>query len=57
MRHGMAAAVFLVSLVLFPLIGLSARYEWAMIGPGMMLVKRLRRTPAAAGTASSRSES
>ena len=43
MRHGMAASVFLVSLALFPLIGLSARYEWAMIGPGMMLVKRFRR--------------
>ena len=44
LRHGMAAAVFLVSLALFPLVGLDARYEWAMIGPGMMLVKRLARS-------------
>ncbi|HWT07437.1 MAG TPA: TMEM175 family protein [Xanthomonadales bacterium] len=57
-RHGMAAAVFLISLVLFPLIGLSARYEWAMIGPGMVLAKRISRSTArVAGTAPSRSES
>jgi uncharacterized membrane protein len=43
-RHGMAAAVFLISLALFPVIGLNARYEWAMIGPAMILAKRLRRT-------------
>lgn len=58
LRHGIAAAVFLISLVLFPLIGLGARYEWALIGPGMMLAKRLGRAQAApAGTASTRSES
>jgi TMEM175 potassium channel family protein len=58
MRHGVAAAVFVVSLVLFPLIGLSARYEWAMIAPGMILVKRFApRSVPAAGTAPARSES
>ena len=64
MRHGMAAAVFLISLALFPLIGLSARYEWALIGPGMLLVRRYRSAQARAaaaspeaGTAGTRSES
>jgi uncharacterized membrane protein len=49
MRHAMAAAVFVVSLALFPLLGLNARYEWAMIAPGMILVKRLSRARAQAG--------
>ena len=63
-RHGMAAAVFLISLALFPLIGLSARYEWAMIGPAMIILKRYRSAQARAaasspeaGTAGTRSES
>ena len=58
LRHGTAAAVFLFSLALFPFIGLSARYEWALIAPAMILAKRFTRTSApAAGTAAARSES
>jgi hypothetical protein len=50
-RHGVAAAVFLISLVLFPLIGLAARYEWVLIAPAMMIVKRfLRRAKPASST-------
>jgi uncharacterized membrane protein len=44
MRHGIPAAVFLLSLPLFPFIGLWARYEWALVGPAMMIAARFGRS-------------
>ena len=58
MRHAIPAAVFLLSVPLFGLIGVWARYEWALTLPAMLLAKRLARANApAAGTAPLRSES
>jgi uncharacterized membrane protein len=58
MRHGIVAAVFLLSLVLFPFFGTYARIEWGLSAPGMWFASRYARSRAAtAGTAPSRSES
>jgi uncharacterized membrane protein len=57
-RHGVAAAIFLFALALSPFVGLAARFAWALLLPGMLLVRRLVPAPApAAGTAPGRSES
>ena len=58
MRHAIAAAVFLFSLVLFPFAGTYARIEWALVAPGMWFASRYARArAAAAGTTISPGES
>jgi uncharacterized membrane protein len=57
MRHALPGAVFLISLPLFAIAGLVARYEWALAGPAMMIAARYGRTKAAGGTTSPPGES
>jgi len=49
MRHALPGAVFLLSLPLFAIVGLTARYEWALAGPAMMIAARYGRAPRPAG--------
>ncbi len=58
LRHAIPAGVFLLSLPLFALVGLWARYEWVLIAPAMVIAKRFSRARLpAAGTTPARGES
>ncbi|MDQ6926048.1 MAG: TMEM175 family protein [Candidatus Eremiobacteraeota bacterium] len=58
MRHGIPAAVFLLSVPLFVVMGAYARLEWVLVVPALLLARRFARAAAAAaGTAPARSES